>query len=197
MSRWILSLFALALALPAAPLPEAIKTGLQRLVGLALIASYPTDIFAIHFAPSQFRPVSPPPAERHLTSGRAIGFRHITVFRGHPNLAIIETLRACGMNERRGSQRHHFGARVILTDVRAGVNLEGGTGDLSRSGCFVEMLNTLPQGAEIRIRILREDDEFTALGIVTSSIPKLGMGITFTTVEPSQADVLQKWLGIA
>jgi hypothetical protein len=100
------------------------------------------------------------------------------------------------MNERRGSQRHHFGARVILTDVRAGVNLEGRTGDLSRNGCFVEMLNTLPQGAEIRIRIiLREDDEFTAAGIVTSSIQKLGMGITFTTVDPGQADVLRKWLG--
>jgi small-conductance mechanosensitive channel len=39
MSRWILPLFALALVSPVAPLPEAVKTGLQRLVGLALIAS--------------------------------------------------------------------------------------------------------------------------------------------------------------
>jgi small-conductance mechanosensitive channel len=39
MSRWILPLIALALVSPAAPLPEAVKTGLQRLVGLALIAS--------------------------------------------------------------------------------------------------------------------------------------------------------------
>ena len=97
-------------------------------------------------------------------------------------------------DERRGFQRHQILAEVIVTDVRSGLSLKGHTGDLSTSGCFIDMLNTLPHGAEIRIKVLRDEDTFTALGVVKSSIPKMGMGIAFTLVESSQADVLRRWL---
>ena len=39
LSRWILPLFAVVVALPAAPLPERVMVPLQHLVGLALIAA--------------------------------------------------------------------------------------------------------------------------------------------------------------
>ena len=72
--------------------------------------------------------------------------------------------------------------------------LKGRTSDLSICGCFLDMLNPSPEGTAIRIRISQGNTTFTALGRVVFVLPNLGMGVTFTSVEPSHLAVLRKWL---
>jgi len=47
---------------------------------------------------------------------------------------------------------------------------------------------------EVRLNISHNDAVFTALGIVVSCQPNLGMGVKFTDVPLDQHALLDKWL---
>lgn len=61
-------------------------------------------------------------------------------------------------------------------------------------GCFVETVAPFPAGTKVRVRISHAGANFTAQGTVAYSRPKSGMGITFTSLEPSSLPVLDIWL---
>ena len=52
----------------------------------------------------------------------------------------------------------------------------------------------LPVGAEVRLCISHHDATFTALGVVASCQPNMGMGVRFTNVQLDQHATLDKWL---
>ncbi len=68
------------------------------------------------------------------------------------------------------------------------------TEDLSMFGCFVETTTPFPTGAKVRLRILHGGTNFTGQGTVIYSRPNGGMGIAFTSIEPSSLPVLDLWL---
>lgn len=97
-------------------------------------------------------------------------------------------------SERRHASRYPFIADAEVTETGSCTRLKGRTSDLSVSGCFLDMLNPLPEGTAIQIKISQANATFTALGRVASVLPNMGMGVTFASVEASQSAVLQKWL---
>ena len=97
-------------------------------------------------------------------------------------------------SERRRAPRYQFIADAEVTETASDTRFKGRTSDLSISGCFLDMLNPSPEGTAIGIRISHGDTTLTALGRVVFVLPNMGMGVTFTSVEPSQLAVLQKWL---
>jgi len=52
----------------------------------------------------------------------------------------------------------------------------------------------LPVGTEVRLCISHHDTTFTALGVVASCQPNMGMGVRFADVQLDQHAVLDKWL---
>jgi len=78
--------------------------------------------------------------------------------------------------------------------VQSEKRLDGRTKDLTLFGCFVETGSPFPQGTKIRVRISRAGAHVAALGKVVHSQPNAGMGIAFTSVEPSSLPVLDAWL---
>jgi hypothetical protein len=66
--------------------------------------------------------------------------------------------------------------------------------ELSLSGCYVDMLNVLPEGTAVVIRISRMTSIFEAKATVIYSHPNLGMGILFSKLEPNSREVLEKWV---
>jgi PilZ domain len=68
------------------------------------------------------------------------------------------------------------------------------TENLSMFGCFVETTAPLPAGAKVRVRISHAGVNFTGQGTVIYSRPHLGMGIAFTSIEPSSLPILDVWL---
>jgi hypothetical protein len=97
--------------------------------------------------------------------------------------------------ERRGATRYNFGAIAEVIDLDQPDELVSLTRDLSLSGCFVMTTTPLPKGTRVRVRIMRSDGEFTAIGNVTANVTPTGMGIAFTQLEPNDRAILERWLG--
>ncbi|HEY6442178.1 MAG TPA: PilZ domain-containing protein [Candidatus Acidoferrales bacterium] len=96
--------------------------------------------------------------------------------------------------KRHRQQRFPFvaGIRIIALDTQAHVaaHIE----DLNISGCFVETTNPFVGGTKVGLRISHDGVVFEALGTVAYSLSGRGMGITFTSIEPSSIAILDGWL---
>jgi hypothetical protein len=66
--------------------------------------------------------------------------------------------------------------------------------DLSVFGCFVETTAPFPAGTKVRMRISHGGVNFTAQGKVAYARNNGGMGIAFTSIEPSGLSILDAWL---
>lgn len=97
-------------------------------------------------------------------------------------------------SERRRFPRYRFVADTEITEVASNTRLGGRSSDLSLGGCFLDMVNPLPEGTEIRVTVHYASASFTALGRVAFAFPNAGMGVVFTNVGDDQLTVLRKWL---
>jgi hypothetical protein len=68
------------------------------------------------------------------------------------------------------------------------------TENLSVFGCFVETTVPYPAGTKVRLRISYGGLSFIAQGKVARSRNNGGMGIAFTSIEPSSLSILDAWL---
>jgi len=97
-------------------------------------------------------------------------------------------------SERRRAPRYPIIADAVVTEIATDTKLPAKTSDLSVGGCFLDMLNPSPEGAEIEVRISHAETTFTAIGKVVFVFPSMGMGVMFTSVEEDQRAVLHEWL---
>ena len=97
--------------------------------------------------------------------------------------------------ERRCATRASFIAPVELIDMRTGSRIQARVSDLSLRGCYVDTLNPLPQGASVRLQIVRHADAFDALAQVSSTHTGSGMGLVFSELTLAQSSLLRAWLG--
>ncbi|HYL09333.1 MAG TPA: PilZ domain-containing protein [Candidatus Acidoferrales bacterium] len=97
-------------------------------------------------------------------------------------------------NDKRGATRYPLIASAEVTEVESGTTFSVQTSDISRTGCYIDMLNPSPQGAQLRVIIRRGNDVFQATARVVFTVPGLGMGIAFLRVSPQHEAVLSKWI---
>lgn len=96
--------------------------------------------------------------------------------------------------ERRREPRYPFFATIELLETRGSVKIQARTGDLSPHGCYVDTMNPFPAGSKVRVTITHEHKTFVAVGIIAHSQVNIGMGVSFTGVEPQQKEILSQWL---
>ncbi len=96
--------------------------------------------------------------------------------------------------EHRREPRHPFFASVELLESKLDTRIDARTGDLSLHGCYVDTMNPFPSGSNVRVTITHMEEKFTTLGKVAHSKPNVGMGISFTAIDPQQRPILMKWL---
>ena len=77
-----------------------------------------------------------------------------------------------------------------MTEKQLAAHIE----DLSLFGCFVETDDPFPAGTKIGLRISYGGASVIAQGTVAYSRDNGGMGIGFTSVEPSSLPILDAWL---
>lgn len=97
-------------------------------------------------------------------------------------------------SERRRSSRYPFIAAAELTEATSGASLNASTSDLGPTGCYLDMMNPLPQGTVISIQITYQGQAFAAGGVVAHSHPNMGMGVEFIALESGCASLLETWL---
>jgi hypothetical protein len=61
-------------------------------------------------------------------------------------------------------------------------------------GCYVDTRNPFPVQSKVKVTITHNEESFVALGTVAHAEPNIGMGISFSEVEPNQTEILLKWL---
>jgi Ribonuclease G/E len=95
--------------------------------------------------------------------------------------------------ERRSALRHAMVLAAEVVELPRGAKLSARTADISRTGCYIDTLNPIPHGSEVRVRITHHEDIFVALARVVYVSYGLGMGIAFVKVEDEQLARLDRW----
>lgn len=95
--------------------------------------------------------------------------------------------------ERRCAARFAMVLSAEVVELPRGARLSARTADISRTGCYIDTLNPVPAGSQVRVRIIHHDETFEAVGRVVYVSAGLGMGVAFLTVEPEQQSRLDRW----
>jgi hypothetical protein len=99
------------------------------------------------------------------------------------------------MAERRSAPRRQLVLAAEVVEVTRGARLNARTSDISRTGCYIDTLNPVPKGSQIRLRITHYEEVFETVARVVYVSPGLGMGVAFENVAPVQQARLARWLG--
>jgi hypothetical protein len=93
----------------------------------------------------------------------------------------------------RRAPRYTLIVAAEVIELQTDTHIKARTSDVSLVGCYLDMMNPLPLSTDVRLKLAHQNTTFTALGTVAYSQANMGMGITFTVVEPEQQRVLEKW----
>ncbi|MFQ5817025.1 MAG: PilZ domain-containing protein [Terriglobia bacterium] len=97
--------------------------------------------------------------------------------------------------ERRQHPRYRGAGEVEATDLATNTAVCGMLSDISRGGCYVDVMSPLAAGTPIRIRINTTDAIVETRGVVRSSHPSMGMGLEFTEMSPENRQRLDTLMG--
>ena len=96
--------------------------------------------------------------------------------------------------ERSRAVRQPFIANVIVTEVGTEKQIPGVVRNLTLFGCYVETVAPFTPGAKVRLTITHKGQKFTVLGKVAHAVASKGMGISFTSTQPNDDAILEKWV---
>jgi PilZ domain-containing protein len=92
----------------------------------------------------------------------------------------------------RKSPRFPFIASAQVIETHTEARLQARTSDISREGCYLDMLNPLPTGTLLKINVTHQNKQLDAVGRVIHSQLNVGMGVRFE--EVGQRSVIDAWL---
>ena len=96
--------------------------------------------------------------------------------------------------DRRAVPRYTFVATAELTDPASATQLSGRVSEISRKGCYVDILNALPVGTVLDVRISCDHGTFETKGKIIYVLERLGMGVQFLDPPKNQMEILDSWL---
>jgi hypothetical protein len=97
-------------------------------------------------------------------------------------------------SENRRSPRYPFYASAEITELQTQTRLTARTSELSRHGCYMDMVNPLPLGTTVKIQLIHHEQKLDTNGHVIYSQPNMGMGVAFDEIAVDQVVTLEKWL---
>jgi hypothetical protein len=97
-------------------------------------------------------------------------------------------------DERRAFPRYSLSADAEIVESKSRTKMSARVSDLSRMGCYVEMMSPFPLGSQVKLRIMKNKKPFIAQASVAYAAEGMGMGLKFTELEPPQILMLEKWL---
>jgi hypothetical protein len=97
-------------------------------------------------------------------------------------------------SERRSVPRYSLIATAEIIEPISDVRMSGRISEISRKGCYVDLLNTLPRETAIQVRISRDQGTFVATGKIIYVQEGMGMGVLFLDVANDQEKLLDSWL---
>jgi PilZ domain-containing protein len=90
--------------------------------------------------------------------------------------------------------RYSFIAEVDLAEQATDTHISGRISEISRKGCYVDVLNTLPEGTPLQVKIKRDQGVFSSKAKIIYVQPGMGMGVAFVDIAADQLKILDAWL---
>jgi hypothetical protein len=84
-------------------------------------------------------------------------------------------------------------AGAHATELQTKVGMTARTSELSRHGCYMDMLNPLPLGTPVRVQITYQEQTIDTMGRVIYSQSNMGMGVSFDEMKAEAEALLEKW----
>ena len=105
-----------------------------------------------------------------------------------------ETVEKRDGTERRVYLRFPFTATAEVIDTHSGTRLLARASDLCIGGCYVDTPSPFAKGTTVRLRLNNDKQQLETLAVVAYSSAPMGMGLTFTEIQPDQLDILGSWM---
>jgi hypothetical protein len=97
--------------------------------------------------------------------------------------------------ERRRTPRYMFFASAELLEERSEVRVASRVSELSRNGCYLDMMNPFPVNTMIRLKVWKEETNvIQTKGRIVYSQPNVGAGVVFVDLEEKYVSLLEAWL---
>lgn len=97
-------------------------------------------------------------------------------------------------HERRLHARHTLQVQVELREEGTEVPMRLETTDLSRGGCYVQLLMPLSVGIRVRVTLWLDSYSIVIQGRVVTRHPQFGNGIMFVEFEGEAEQLLKRYL---
>jgi hypothetical protein len=95
---------------------------------------------------------------------------------------------------RREVPRFSLIAVAVLREPESDTKISGRISELSRKGCYVDTLISLPEGTNLEVRISRDQGVFESLAKIIYVQSGMGMGLVFVNTADEQLKILDSWL---
>jgi hypothetical protein len=95
--------------------------------------------------------------------------------------------------ERRRHTRYPLIAHIELLEESTDTRLKSRVSDISMEGCYLDMVNPLPKGTQVRVVITSGEAKFEARGTIMYTLEHMGAGVKFDEVMPESIAILQQW----
>jgi c-di-GMP-binding flagellar brake protein YcgR len=96
--------------------------------------------------------------------------------------------------DRREHPRYSAQVQMELREEGSDIPLRLQTTDLSRGGCYIQLIMTLPLGTLVRATLWLDDAPVRIRGRVVTRHPQFGNGIMFLEFEGDGAKLLTRYL---
>ena len=97
-------------------------------------------------------------------------------------------------SDRREFPRYAFIAAAEIIESTTDTHISGRISEISRRGCYIDVLNTLPKDTRITVSISTDNGTFQAPGHVIYVQERMGMGVAFDEPLGEDANILEGWL---
>ena len=100
--------------------------------------------------------------------------------------------------ERRRTPRYMFFASAELLEEKSDVRIATRVSELSRNGCYLDMMNPFPMHTVVRVKIWTEENVMIETkACVVYSQTNRGAGLSFVDMDPKHLPLLEQWLAKA
>jgi hypothetical protein len=96
--------------------------------------------------------------------------------------------------DRRRYPRYTVQVQIEIYQEANGMPMRLETTDLSRGGCYVQLMFPLEVGASVRMTLWLDHDPIVIRGRVVTRHPQFGNGIMFTDFEDQSNQILNRYL---
>lgn len=113
---------------------------------------------------------------------------------GNETSDVVAQAQGAEPRKLRSVPRYTFIADAEVVESGTKAHLTARISEIGLRGCYIDLLNPLPAGLNILVKIFKNNQTFEEEAQVVYAHPTMGMGVVFTRMNPDHQRVLEGWI---